>query len=201
MKRYQTYTANAPLASRLVVVVASVGLVGSLAGAVYQLRQNNLEMLRLREAVFRADESNGDVNGALNNLRNYVAQHMNTPLPKLGDEKQIQLKYTYDRLVAAEQQRVSTAREKVTADATAECERQLPQVRLTERVKCVQAYIQAHPVTEQTIVKELYTFDFVSPKWSPDLAGWLLVVSALCGAVLLLQLIVTLLVRSSIREV
>lgn len=146
---------------------------GIIAG--YTLRQNNLRMLELREAVFEADESGGDVNAALTELQQFVTTTMNTSLPKLGEEKAIQLKSTYEKMVAAEQARVASERQRVTQEATAYCEATLPNVRLTERVPCVQNYIAARPVVEKTIQKDLYTFDFVSPRWSPDLAGMALI--------------------------
>lgn len=47
---------------------------------VFAMRSNNQHMVVLRDAVYAADEQNGDVATALNNLRNYVYQHMNTNL-------------------------------------------------------------------------------------------------------------------------
>lgn len=110
--------------------------------ALFALRQNNQKMIQLKQSVFSADEKNGDVEGALRNLRVFVYSHMNTNLASGSNAVRppIQLKYHYERLVAAEKARL--------ADPTA-----LPR-----------------PISE-----DLYKFDFVSPRWSPDLAGWSLV--------------------------
>lgn len=158
-------------------------------------------MLSLRDAVFAADAAEGgDVSGALSNLQRYVTAHMNTSLPKLGDEKAIQLKYTYDRLVAAEDQRVSAERVSIADAAAAFCESALPNVRLTVRAQCVQEYIEVRPVTARTIPKELYTFDFVSPLWSSDAAGWLVVSFIIASVVLLVRVVSGILVRRSLKR-
>jgi hypothetical protein len=47
---------------------------------VIALRHNNQQMVKLRDSVYAADKNNGDVNAALNNLRQYVFAHMNTNL-------------------------------------------------------------------------------------------------------------------------
>jgi len=75
------------------------------------LRHNNQQMIKLRQAVYQADKDNGDVNGALNNLRQYVYGHMNTNLSSGNDsiKPPIQLKYTYERLLAAANQRANNA--------------------------------------------------------------------------------------------
>lgn len=161
--------------------------VGTGVGAAYSLRNNNLRMLDLREAVFKADESGTGLNESLSELQQYVTTHMNTALPKLGDEKAIQLKSTYDRLVSAEAARVSAERVKITNEATAHCEASLPSVKLTERARCVQEYVEARPVSSVAIPKELYTFDFVSPFWAPDTAGLLIVGFIFFSVVLIIR--------------
>jgi hypothetical protein len=128
-------------------------------------------MLELRSEVFRVDEAGGDVNTALSNLQQYVTTTMNTSLPKLGDQKAVQLKYTFERLQKSEEERVATERQRINQEAVAACEAALPNVPLTSRVPCVQQYIADRPVASRNIPKELYTFDFVSPRWSADAAG------------------------------
>ena len=143
------------------------------------LRNNNLQMIRLREQVFTADEKGDHVEQALDNLRAFVYSHMNTNLNSggLSIKPPIQLKYTYDRLVSAEKQRVSAKTTAIAADATKYCEAHHPAGHIQERAKCVQQYISDRPVAEQTVPKELYQFDFVSPIWSPDVAGFSLLLS------------------------
>lgn len=163
-------------------------LVSSLL-SVYALRANNLEMVRLREAVVRADETNGDVEKALQTLRQHVHGHMNTNLSS-GDfaiKPPIQLKYRYERLITAERERVAAVNAKIYTDAQADCERRFPAgLSGSGRIPCIQEYVTAHGAKEQPIPDELYKFDFVSPIWSPDLAGWSMVLS---GLLLLIALV------------
>lgn len=159
------------------------------AVSVYALRQNNLEMVRLRQEVIKADESGQNVEGALKNLREYVYSHMNTDLTagSTAIYPPIQLKHTYERLTEAERQRVSTINNQVYANAQRECEAHFGQGQLGERVACVEQYITAHAVKENPIQDSLYKFDFVNPSWSPDLAGWSIVIAAISGVLFALR--------------
>lgn len=141
-------------------------------------RQNNLTMLNLREEVFTADKENGDVEAALRKLREYVYAHMNTDLTPKEDSIRppIQLKYQYERLVQAEKDRVTVANATVYDDATRTCEQRFPSGQLANgRVQCVQEYVTAHSLSEKPIPDDFYKFDFISPLWAPDAAGWSLV--------------------------
>jgi len=146
---------------------------------VYALRQNNLTMVKLRDQVFATDKANGDVETALRNLREFIYAHMNTDLDTNNSVKPpIQLKYRYDRLVQAEKQRVDKANSQVYTDAQHYCEQFISHVVFGgAHIPCVQNYITTHGVKEQPIPDGLYKFDFVSPSWSPDLAGWSLLLT------------------------
>jgi hypothetical protein len=148
---------------------------------VIALRANNIRMAELRDAVYVADEKGEGVEEALQNLRAFVNSHMNTKLDAgKGIYPPIQLKHTYDRLVKAEQDRVSAANAKIYTDAQNHCERVNPTSVLgRDRVGCIEEYVKSHgAVQPRTIPDALYKFDFVSPRWSPDLAGWSLVAAA-----------------------
>lgn len=150
--------------------------------SLYSLRQNNLQMIRLRDAVTQADKDNGDVETALRNLREYVYSHMNTNLSTGNNIKPpIQLKYRYDRLVEAEKAKTAQASGQVYTDAQAYCEKLYPgSFSGGPRVPCITDYVNSHPVPgASSIPDSLYKFDFVSPTWSPDLAGWTLVLSVI----------------------
>ncbi len=152
------------------------------AVAVYALRQNNLTMIRLRNEVTKADKDNGDVEKALRNLREFVYVHMNTNLSSGNNaiKPPIQLKYRYDRLVQSEKDRVSTSNAKIYSDAQAFCEKTVPEgLSGRGRVPCIQDYVGSHGSKELPVPDALYKFDFVSPSWSPDLAGWSLIISIL----------------------
>jgi len=168
------------LALTVVFLVISIGA----------LRQNNIRMLELREAVYTADKQNKDVEGALRELREYIYAHMNTDLSanSNGIYPPIQLKYRYERLVAAEKRRVSKANDAIYTKAQAYCERRFPTGRAANgRIPCIQQYVSENGEKEQTIPDALYKFDFVSPRWSPDLAGWSVVAAALCFILFLIR--------------
>lgn len=152
--------------------------------AVYGLRHNNQTMVKLRSEVYATDQAGGDVNGVLNKLREYVYGHMNTDLSSGGNaiKPPIQLKYTYERLLEAQQQTAAVANSQIYTEAQTYCQTQNPTGFYgAERVPCVQDYVTSHGVKTAFIATGLYQFDFVSPTWSPDLAGWSLVVSGLAG--------------------
>lgn len=157
---------------------------------VFALRQNNLNMITLRDRVIVADQANRDVETALNNLRSYIYGHMNTSLAtSTSVYPPIQLKGQYDRLVAAEKERVSKANEKIYRSAQNFCEKQNPRdFSGRNRVPCIEKFVSARGEKEQPIPEDLYKFDFVSPNWSSDLAGWLLVATGLMGLLTLIRL-------------
>lgn len=147
------------------------------------LRANNFHMAALRNDVYAADKNNGDVQKALQNLQVYVTSHMNTDLATGPNAPYppVQLQYTYDRAVQAAGQQATAANAQIYTDAQHYCEQQDPvDFSGRNRVPCVQQYIENHGVPLPSIPDSLYKFDFVSPIWSPDLAGWGIVVTSLC---------------------
>ena len=115
---------------------------------------------------------------------------MNTHLAAPGGAyPPVQLKYRYDRLVA-DQKAQQPANAALTTEAQNYCEAQIPSGRSLNRIDCIQNYILSHgtPVTV-SIPDSLYKFDFVPPVWSPDLAGF----SLLITAVLVLALVIRIL--------
>ncbi len=168
------------------------------------LRQNNLTMIRLRDVVTVTDQQNGDVETALRDLREYVHAHMNTNLVSGPNaiKPPIQLKYRYERLVQAEKDRVSATTTQIYTEAQVTCERLYPaSVSGGPRVPCIQEYVSNHAVAkEQPIPDSLYKFDFVSPSWSPDLAGWSGVASALFLGIFIIRYGLERWLRRSLHE-
>lgn len=149
---------------------------------VFALRANNLHMVRLRNAVYQADQNNTNVEQALQNLRAYVQAHMNTDLADgtTAVYPPIQLKYTYQRLQQAEQQRVASVNASLYPAAQSYCQQQDPtDFSGHNRVPCIENYVAQYGAKARTIPDSMYKFDFVSPSWSPDLAGWTMVVAIL----------------------
>jgi hypothetical protein len=142
-----------------------------------ELRANNEHMIKLRTNVYSADKNNDHVEEALKHLQSYVTSHMNTSLSggSTGVYPPIQLKYTYDRLVQAESDGVAQSNNDFYTTAQKYCEAQNPGGFYgATRIGCVEDYLTTHDTKHQIapIPDALYKFDFVSPSWSPDLAGW-----------------------------
>jgi hypothetical protein len=159
------------------------GVIGAFA-----LRQNNLTAIRLRDQVAKVDKENGDVEMALRELRAHVYGHMNANLSSgTGIQHPVQLKYRYERLVAAEKARVDNANKNIYTKAQRYCERKYPaSTSGGPRVPCIAEYVTKNGEKQKSIPDDLYKFDFVSPIWSPDLAGFSILLS---GIFLLLFLI------------
>jgi hypothetical protein len=172
---------------------------------VLALRQNNLTALELRDNVLVVDEQNGDVEAALRELRVYMYSHMNTSLATEGGVyPPIQLKYRYERLVEAQLEKTSTGNT-VYADAQKYCEANEPESFYgAGRLTCIQNYIDRQPKNAQpkttSIPDSLYKFDFASPRWSPDLAGWSMVFTVVFGFLLILRLALDRWLKWSLRR-
>lgn len=151
---------------------------------IFALRANNQHMVELRNAVYAADRDNTDVQKPLKELQAYVTSHMNTDLTTSNTAvyPPIQLKYTYERLVQAEQQN-SLSGNALYTEAQKYCEQQNPGgVSGSNRIPCIEQFIQSRgpaPEMEPKIPDALYKFAFVTPPWSPDLAGWSMVLAVL----------------------
>lgn len=170
----------------LLLVIALLLSVSLLA-----LRHNNQTMAELRQAVYTADEKDGDVEAALRELRQYVYTHMNTDVSTgpNGVYPPIQLKHTYERLTAQAQASAKQANAAIYTEAQAHCEQLYPDsFSGGPRVPCIRDYVAQHGVKVPTIPDSLYKFDFVSPRWSPDLAGWSVLLTVAMVLVLILRL-------------
>ena len=186
-------------------VIIIAGLVISSAVCVLALRQNNLTMVRLRDAVYSADANGGDVETALNNLRQFVYGHMNTNLRSgSSSEPPIQLVNRFNTAVEAEEARIAAltgAANQVYVDAQRQCE--VSSVPLTVRAQCIQDYVSAHGsgIPQLNLPdKSFYTFDFASPTWSPDLAGWSMLIAIGFGLLLITRLILGLFVSHYLKQ-
>lgn len=152
--------------------------------AVRELKHNNEQMGRLREAVFVADKENKDVEGALRNLREYVYGHMNTSLASgpNAPHPPIQLQYTYERLQAAQQQTLGGNNSNLYTQALQECQQEGQTISGQAAINCIESYAAAHGIQLADIPDALYKFDFRAARWSPDLAGWSVLLTVLFGA-------------------
>ncbi len=137
-------------------------------------------MVKLRDAVYSADKNNTDVNAALEALQAFVTSHMNTNLSSGPNAPYppIQLEYTYTRLQAANNQATNDINKALYTNAENYCQQAIPTgFSGRYRISCIEQYITSHGVTVQVIPPSLYEFNFLSPSWSLDLAGWSLLAS------------------------
>ena len=142
----------------------------------YFLRQNNLGMVERRDDVIRIDQQTGDLAKlapAISELRGYVLTHMNADLGS-----PVELPGAYNTAVEAahaKAERSGSANGDVYRRAQLVCED--PSILLSARAQCIQDYVleNATPGSDaQTLdfpPKELYSYSFISPAWSFDLAG------------------------------
>lgn len=151
---------------------------------IYSLRQNNEHMNYLRNQVYAADKDGGNVKAALLNLARYVTSNMNTSLDSgpNGVYPPIQLKYSYQRVTANQSQSLAQQNSTLYTQAEDYCQMAIPQgFSGRYRVPCIEQYISSHSLQGTNVPVALYEFDFISPAWSPDLAGWTLVSSVVLG--------------------
>lgn len=157
--------------------------------AIMALRNNNLTVIKLRQEVLQVDQQNGNTEAALKKLRQYVYAHMNTNLASSTSVyPPIQLKYRYERLAAAEKDRISMQNGNTYNNAQTYCEKNFPESFFgAGRLPCIQGYLDSHPNVQPIAIPDsLYKFDFVSPVWSADLAGLSLVLSGFLLAIFLI---------------
>ena len=185
-------------------------LIISLVVALASLRQNYQTMVDLRQQVFDADRVGADdIDAKLIALRNFVVNHMNTDLQKnkslnnVYTEKPIQLAYRYyrdnleiHRLQLTKQFSVTKDRTNLDAFelAKSKCEavdnNGEDKYDISVRLNC---FLGTSVVNSdgfypeiEPLPKDYYVFNFPSPGWSPDRAGWSIVV----GIVSLFSLVV-----------
>lgn len=161
-----------------------------LAIGVQGLRQNNIEAIRLREEVVKADANNKDVEKPLRDLRQHIYSHMNSDLSSGSTtiKQPIQLKNRYERLVAAEAKRTKANNADVQKEAQRVCASRFPAGGFnTARVACVADYLSENAAKEKSIPPELYKFDFVSPAWTADKAGLSLLAAGLLFIIFIIR--------------
>lgn len=151
--------------------------------SLFALRNNNSQMATYRQAVYDADKS-GDkaqLEAALKTLRHYVYNHMNTSLTSGNNAvyPPIQLQYTYERAQATQQEQLGQVNANLYHQAQEHCTAQHPGTAGAAIISCIEEYTAEHGITLGEIPDALYEFDFVSAKWSPDLAGWSIIITVL----------------------
>jgi hypothetical protein len=172
------------------LLVIFVLLLGSSA---FLLRQNNLQIVELRNVVKMADEQNGNIENALLDLQRYVTSHMNT---NLGEG--IFLEHSYQRAYDAalkEAANVVNPNSAVYIQSESECRSQYGNSSFQLYLQCIQSRVASlspgsDPLQNVKIPPvELFRYNYVSPKLSFDAAGIVVLITSFVGLLILVRLI------------
>jgi hypothetical protein len=176
-------------------------LVVFIAASVFLLRQNSLGMVERRRAVLTADQQAGDTNKALHELRSYMARHMNTRM-----SEPIQLSESYERAV---KRIVDQAAQSGSAAHSQAYKQAQDQCRTSNTVTYAQCVIEktsalspgSDPVLQiQPPPAELFTYQFYSPVWTPDLAGICVLLALMTAVLLIARMIAGVIVSRVLRH-
>lgn len=153
------------------------------------LRLNNIGMIQRRDAVLAADKA-GDTTSVTNrlyDLQRYAAAHMN------ANTGPFYLEHQYKRDV---EKKVTEA--SVTTNPYGNINAEVDSICRSRHSSYSQAWVQCfveelskYPATPSPEAapdlpsSDLYRYSFISPRWSPDFAGWSV---ALCLAISLMIL-------------
>lgn len=150
------------------------------------LRLNSQEMIRLREDVLAVDQqSNGDIQAiepSLTKLREYVTDHMGTAM---GAPVILEYRYNriFDQQLAQYANSDSAYRRSVYEAAITKCA--AADQAVNERVVCIHQFIISQPGIAADEIKmpplQQFSYDFMPPGWSPDLAGFSLILTISLG--------------------
>jgi hypothetical protein len=162
---------------QLVILLILAGFV-----AATFLRLNNIGMVDRRNAVVAADivGDNSVTTSRLYDLQRYVSAHMNTDMGKglyLEASYKRDLQAAYTRASGSSNGNIYKKAQEVCAPRYTSWSPAYVQCSVTELAK--------YPAADALVLPkaDLYLHSFVSPLWSPDFAGWSLVV---CCVILLI---------------
>lgn len=145
---------------QLVILIIIFGALSA-----WSLRQNSLKTLDLQGKVLMSDELNVGTEEAVKELGDHIISSMNSDMAG-----PIQLPNSfnrdYEKLVLSSEEVTNSQylsiREKcVTFDVPVEAQSE-----------CIRNETNQITSEEFSLPLELYSFDFKSPLWSPDMAGW-----------------------------
>lgn len=173
------------------------------------LRLNNLGMVERRDDVYAADERGdpAEIKAALEDLQRYVNSHMNTDLGK-----GVYLQKSYERArdaALASATDTSNPQAAVYQQAGVDCQSRFQGGTESFRNDYVQCVVErvaamnqsASPLGSLNLPKaDLYRYDFVSPLWSPDLAGLLSLATALVLLAIIIRIGLSLLYKFLLRS-
>lgn len=156
-------------------------------------------MVELRDAVIAADKSGKGVEQAIEDLNSHIFKHMNTTTIR-----PIELVNTYNRQAQAIIKAASKKSSRdVYKEAAASCEQR--GVPLTSIAECTAQYALSNnkdvsPKEVELPDKNLFIYSFVSPRWTPDLAGWSVLITAVITIILVVRLVEYIVIRFVVRR-
>ncbi len=169
------------------------------------LRLNNIGMVERRSAVLAADEvGNQDITiSRLYDLQRYVSAHMNTDMGK-----GLYLQKSYDRDVQTADNAASSDSNpngNIYKKAQQVCAPQFTRYS-TAYLQCTLGELAKYPAATNIISSanlpdaNSYLHVFVSPIWSPDFAGWSVLVCIVIGLMIIVRLVSLLILRLLLRQ-
>ena len=180
-------------------------LVLSLFVSATLLRMNNTSMIQRRDAIEGADKS-GDTQetaSRLYDLQRFSATHMN------ADTGALYLQAQYDRDVKKAVSRASgggNAQDSPQARADAVCNPnlQIHGYSLAYQNCMLEELSKEGQVVDPSTIKlpnpALYRYAFTSPMWSPDFAGWSVLLSLLIAVAIVSRFIVWAVLKILLRQ-
>jgi hypothetical protein len=169
------------------------------------LRLNNLGMVERRNAVIQADEA-GDSNVTtqrLYDLQRYVSAHMNTDMGK-----GVYLESSYRRDSQAALDGASADQNpngNIYKKAQEVCAPRFSGYSAAY-LQCTTGELAKYPAANELLgaaklpSADSYLHSFVSPLWSPDFAGWSVVVCLFIAALIVVRLVSLLILKLLLRQ-
>lgn len=191
---------------QLVILLLLAGII-----AATFLRLNNIGMVERRSAVIAADVTgnNEDIKNRLYDLQRYVSQHMNASTEKIALDGQYH-RDSQKAKEAAEAASNGDSNGNVYGQAAAVCDPigiaqgwRWPDPRY---IACIDSELSKYPAATGPVTTielpnvNLYYHSFTSPLWSPDFAGWSLLVCLVIVVIIVTRTISLLVLRLLLRR-
>jgi len=164
------------------------------------LRLNNIGMVSLRDAVKSADDS-GDIpatQSRLYDLQRYVSGHMNTDMGK-----GIYLEASYNRDVQVAYTRASgSSNGNIYKKAQQVCGPPRFTSWSPAYVQCTVDELAKYPSATALVLPraDVYLHSFVSPLWSPDFAGWSVLICVVILIIIIARITSVVILRIMLRR-
>lgn len=158
------------------------------------LRLNNVGLIERQNAVLAADQA-GDTTNTTNrlyDLQQYVSAHMNTDM---GKGLYLESSYQRDTEAAYGRATLDTNRNgNIYKKAQDTCAPRFSSWSYAY-LQCITDELAKYPASQELVSEvrlpsiDNYRHTFVSPLWSPDFAGWSVLVTIVIGVVIIVRLI------------